>query len=354
MAITTDDFNKIWASTSPLTPYSFSASQYKEGWNFIGSTPPSRQMWDFLQKNNDEKMKYLLNNFDNYLPLSGGTLTGVVNGVTPTAGDNSTKIATTEFVNAKAGNYLPLSGGTVTGDLDVTSAITCNSVTSNRVNVRSGSVAPVNTLQRSTAYSVGDIVYTSALNAKYYLLCVTAGTTSATMPSLRGAGSNTEVTDGTVVWRVQTITSQESVETRIGAAETRISTAETRISTAETRISALENHGAGATVVESYRNDTEWYRVWSDGWIEQGGIISSMPTGNRNNTTNYSTITLPKAFADTKYIVSVMVNSLTETSAIDTIVTLNKKNTTNFKTRNFDSGNSLQVSASWFACGKGA
>ena len=114
MAITTDDFNKIWASTSPLTPYSFSESQYKEGWNFIGSTPPSRQMWDFLQKNNDEKMQYLLNNFDNYLPLNGGTLTGVVNGVTPTAGDNSKKLATTEFVNAKAGNYLPLSGGTMT------------------------------------------------------------------------------------------------------------------------------------------------------------------------------------------------------------------------------------------------
>lgn len=215
MAITKDDFGKIWASTSPLTPYSFSESQYKEGWNFIGSTPPSRQMWDFLQKNNDEKMQYLLNNFDNYLPLSGGTLTGVVNGVTPTAGDNSTKIATTAFVNAKARNYLPLSGGTVTGDLDVTSDIICNSVTSHRVNVRSGRFAPVNTLQRSTAYAVDDIVYTSALNAKYYLLCVTAGTTSATMPSLRGAGSNTEVTDGTVVWRVQTITSQESVETRI-------------------------------------------------------------------------------------------------------------------------------------------
>lgn len=114
MAITTDDFNKIWASASPLTPYPFSESQYKEGWNFIGSTPPSRQMWDFLQKNNDEKMQYLANN---YLPLSGGTLTGVVNGVTPTAGDNSTKIATTAFVNAKAGNYLPLSGGTMTGSI---------------------------------------------------------------------------------------------------------------------------------------------------------------------------------------------------------------------------------------------
>ena len=104
MAITRDDFNKIWASTSPLTPYSFSESQYKEGWNFVGATPPSRQMWDFLQKNNDEKMQYL---FDNYLPLSGGTLTGVVNGVTPPSGDNSTKVATTAFVNAKGSILVP-------------------------------------------------------------------------------------------------------------------------------------------------------------------------------------------------------------------------------------------------------
>ena len=34
---------------------------------------------------------------------------------TPTAGDNSTKVATTEFVNTKASDYLPLSGGTMTG-----------------------------------------------------------------------------------------------------------------------------------------------------------------------------------------------------------------------------------------------
>lgn len=67
------DFDKIWASTSPLTPYEFTEANYKSGWNFIGATPPSRQMWDFLQKNNDEKMQYLANN---YLPLSGGTMTG--------------------------------------------------------------------------------------------------------------------------------------------------------------------------------------------------------------------------------------------------------------------------------------
>lgn len=64
--------------------------------------------------------EYVQEELVNYLPLSGGTLTGVVNGVTPTAGDNSTKIATTEFVNAKARNYLPLSGDTITGDVDIT------------------------------------------------------------------------------------------------------------------------------------------------------------------------------------------------------------------------------------------
>ena len=80
MAITTDDFNKIWASTSPLTPYSFSESQYKEGWNFIGSTPPSRQMWDFLQKQNDEKMQYLLNN---YLPAVVGAVVAFAGSTTP-------------------------------------------------------------------------------------------------------------------------------------------------------------------------------------------------------------------------------------------------------------------------------
>ena len=107
MTVTKDDFEKVWASTSPLTPYAFSDAQYKEGWNFIGSTPPSRQMWDFLQKNNDEKMQYLLNHFDNYLPLSGGTLTGDVLGVTPPNGDNSKKLANTEFIQALASILVP-------------------------------------------------------------------------------------------------------------------------------------------------------------------------------------------------------------------------------------------------------
>lgn len=88
MAITLADFTKIWASTSPLTPYSFSDSNYQEGWNFIGSTPPARQMWDFIQKQNDEKLKYIV---DNFLPTTGGTMTGAIvgNPLTLTADDGN-------------------------------------------------------------------------------------------------------------------------------------------------------------------------------------------------------------------------------------------------------------------------
>ena len=63
--------------------------------------------------------------------ISTGTISGVLaNGVTATtqtAGDNSTKVATTAYANAAAsaipiGDYLPLVGGTLTGDLTISKA----------------------------------------------------------------------------------------------------------------------------------------------------------------------------------------------------------------------------------------
>jgi hypothetical protein len=64
MAVNYTDFDKVWASASPLTPYEFSENQYKEGWNFVGATPPSRQMWDAFMKHADEKLKYLYDHED--------------------------------------------------------------------------------------------------------------------------------------------------------------------------------------------------------------------------------------------------------------------------------------------------
>lgn len=88
---------------------------------------------------------------DDYMPLSGGTFTGTVNGVTPTSGDNSTKLATTAYVQGELSGatptsiadteieqywtgvipeqvnlFLPLSGGAITGNLSVSGTITGN------------------------------------------------------------------------------------------------------------------------------------------------------------------------------------------------------------------------------------
>lgn len=102
MAITLTDFDDIWASTSPLTPYSFTSTNYNEGWNFIGSTPPSRQMWDYLQNRNDEKAKYIVNN---YLSLSGGTMTGAIN----TSESQALK-------KTDSDNYIQINSGEATAD----------------------------------------------------------------------------------------------------------------------------------------------------------------------------------------------------------------------------------------------
>ena len=51
-------------------------------------------------------------------------------------------------------------------------------------------------------------------------------------------------------------------------------------------------------VVETYQNGTSWYRVYSDGWCEQGGVS---PSGADQATV---TITLLKAFSNTSYTVA--------------------------------------------------
>lgn len=52
-----------------------------------------------------------------------------------------------------------------------------------------------------------------------------------------------------------------------------------------------------AYVTETWVSGMSWYRKWSDGWIEQGGLVSD--TENWTNRTK--TITLHKAFSNTKY-----------------------------------------------------
>lgn len=88
------------------------------------------------------------------------------------------------------------------------------------------------------------------------------------------------------------------------------------VSETERRVDALENHSAGATVVESYNDGTNWYRKWSDGWVEQGGTAS--------NIFNYP-IPLSELFGcwmvpiGTTVLQSVMISEVTKTYAQSTI-----------------------------------
>ena len=86
-----------------------------------------------------------------------------------------------------------------------------------------------------------------------------------------------------------------------------------------------------AVVVQNYKNGQDWYRKWSDGWIEQGG------TATANTARNF-----PTPFSTTDYtIVATMINT-----GVDEAVDIRTHTKTNFKIVN-----DYNVSCYWYACG---
>lgn len=87
-------------------------------------------------------------------------------------------------------------------------------------------------------------------------------------------------------------------------------------------------------VVETYENGTSWYRVWSDGWCEQG---QSNHTGNGTGTV---TISLLKPYKNTNYTVTLSNGVNASYSA-----SIQTKTTTSF------TGGYLDRRCDWYACG---
>ena len=100
--------------------------------------------------------------------------------------------------------------------------------------------------------------------------------------------------------------------------------------------------GSGITVIETYRDGTEWYRVWSDGWLEQGGTIPN--DGTQEN----KTFIFLKPFSDISYHISV--NMEYQSSANDVFSHTNAYNKT---TTSFDCFSSMACAKTWYACGVG-
>jgi hypothetical protein len=89
-------------------------------------------------------------------------------------------------------------------------------------------------------------------------------------------------------------------------------------------------------ITETYINGTSWYRVYSDGWCEQGGISAR----------NLQTIQLLKAYANTDYIVFGNIITTDAQQVYGNQVNIMTKTTTNFSFPN-SSGAQRQ----WHACG---
>ena len=94
----------------------------------------------------------------------------------------------------------------------------------------------------------------------------------------------------------------------------------------------INKTGTTSVIVENYKSDASWYRVWSDGWIEQGGR------------TNAKTITFLKPFSDANYCFQYSHIRSAGSSGTEYQV---KSYTASNVTINYDSGQSIW----WYACG---
>ena len=96
------------------------------------------------------------------------------------------------------------------------------------------------------------------------------------------------------------------------------------------------------TVVETYAGGNgNWYRIYSDGWVEQGGTF-----GRAFSSYTEKAITLLKPFDNVYYNITAIGS---HTSALGECPTVKTKTNTRFSVIVYNS----QGFASWYACGQG-
>ena len=92
-----------------------------------------------------------------------------------------------------------------------------------------------------------------------------------------------------------------------------------------------------AVVVQNYVNGTSWYRVWSDGWIEQGGYTQ----GGKPS----STITFLKSFTNTNFTITLATSGVLGTNN-NGICSVEARTTSTIKLYSYSS-----YYCNWYACG---
>lgn len=199
---------------------------------------------------------------------------------------NINESAILETLNAKidydGGNYkgsglanyvVDRSGDTMTGDLTISKANTAT------FSVRSADFDYTSTTAPASNISIGRYVFRDK-----------AGTYAGAVEGRFTTGN-----------RVETfLSAQRKIGDALKSAQIKVSVTNTgnamfefpRCTTKATTASTASNDKV-AVIVQNYCNGASWYRVWSDGWIEQGGRFDFKYATQ--------TITFIKAFTTTNY-----------------------------------------------------
>lgn len=106
----------------------------------------------------------------------------------------------------------------------------------------------------------------------------------------------------------------------------------------------IVNQSHNAHIIETYQNEHSWYRIWSDSFVEQGGIVESMGVKSTR------TITLLKPYKDTNYSVIASFRSGTTGSWGNTMGAY-PVNNTQIRVVQGWYGDTIKVHIQWRACG---
>lgn len=98
------------------------------------------------------------------------------------------------------------------------------------------------------------------------------------------------------------------------------------------------------TVVETWHEGTEWYRVWSDGWIEQGGRFSYV-----SSNATYSAV-FAKVYTLTPSILYSSIDMVYKNTDTNTTNTITEISTTGFSLY-CQGGRGQSTGWTWYACG---
>jgi hypothetical protein len=269
--------------------YAWNDTDYQSGWETIGNIPPTATQFDALQRRADMKAQEL----NSRLVVVEQSIAG---------GGGQKREADTTYAVGDVVTYdgLPMDwvlicivGGT-SGSADITlpsQRVEGARILDGTVTWAMSKIATYGGIgyrQSSTSYYTGAIAFSTALPTGWYLECTgTGGITSASDLVITSPSIGDTITDGTVVWTIRAVASTDDIPAPVDIS-----------SKANTNLDNLDTANLAChVVVDSYYNATtgDWYRVYDDGWTEQGGYYAGTESYG-----SYS-ISYLKPFADNKY-----------------------------------------------------